>query len=82
MMRDVEMIMKDKKMGIWVIECKECPLKKSLEILNQKPRMCVSGIITNAQGAVSIANCEFLNRDIEPKGSGKNLSIDCTKVVE
>jgi hypothetical protein len=82
MLRDVEMIMKDKKMGIWVIECKECPLANALKTLNQKPRMCVSGIVTNVQGAVSIGDCEFLNRKVEPTGVGKNLKIDCTKVVE
>ena len=80
-MRDVTMIMKDKEI-FWVIECEECPLKEALKLLNQQPKMCVSGIITNVQGCVTIANCEFLNRDIEPEGVGKNLKIDCKKVVE
>lgn len=64
------------------IGCDDCPLLPALQTLGQKPRPCASGIMTNMQGHVPIAECEHYAKDsIGNEPSGK-LSINCNKLIQ
>lgn len=70
----------DKKsvVGAWQVVCDECPLKPHLEALGMKPKACIAGIQTNAQGAVPLAQCEHYEKD-SIKNENKVLTLTCKK---
>lgn len=67
----------DEERGFWKADCDECPLTEALKTLNQPPRSCVSGIITNMQGPVVVSKCEFYAGDHTTKSDP--FSIGCNK---
>lgn len=75
--RKVEFKIIDKEIGAWAVECPECPLKDALKLLEQKPRSCVTGIVTNCQGAVPLAHCDFCEG--EQTFNPDTLTIGCRK---
>jgi hypothetical protein len=65
-------VLTDKGLG-WHLTCKECPLLPHLKALKEEPRDCVGGIMTNAQGAVVLGQCEYYVLD-----SFKVGKFECT----
>ena len=73
-----EVKFKDEGIG-FSISCADCPLLPALETLGQKPRPCVSGIMTNMQGPVPVAECEHYGKNSIANEEGNRLSIECGK---
>ena len=61
------------------ITCADCPLLPELMTLGQSPRPCISGIITNVQGRVPIAECKHYQKDSIDSQGAQNLSVECGK---
>jgi hypothetical protein len=61
------------------ISCRDCPLLPALETLGQNPRPCISGLITNMQGFVPVAECEHYQKDSIDSQGAQNLSVECRK---
>lgn len=61
----------------WDIRCDTCPLSPHLKALGQPGRACLSGVITNAQGAVPLTTCPHYTEESAKDDDGK-VSIECT----
>jgi hypothetical protein len=61
------------------ISCATCPLIPALKELDEEPRPCVSGIVTNVQGPVVMGTCKHYKPDSVSNGEGKTLWLECGK---
>jgi len=61
------------------IDCADCPLSDALKTLGQEPRPCISGIMTNMQGPVTVGTCEHYKKDSIENTADNGLSIECGK---
>lgn len=68
--------------GIFSIDCETCPLIPAFKALDQKPKPCMSGIATKAQGPVPIHICKHYVKDSIATGENKTLNIQCGKEAE
>lgn len=64
------------------VTCVDCPLAPHAIALEQKPPVCVAGVITNMQGAVPVNSCKHMKKNgLVSEGHGKKaqLYVECLK---
>ena len=64
-------------LGVFHIDCAECPLIPAFTALDKKPESCVSGMVTNMQGHMPIHQCKHYAKDSIANEPEKKLSIQC-----
>jgi len=67
------------ELGVFHIDCADCPLIPAFKALDQKPTACVSGMVTNIQGHMPIHTCKHYAKDSISNGENKTLWIECGK---
>jgi len=67
------------ELGVFHIDCPTCPLIPAFDLLDQKPKPCVSGMVTNMQGHMPIHTCKHYQKDSLANEPEKKLSIECGK---
>ena len=67
------------EVGVFSIDCSDCPLIPAFVALDKKPESCVAGIATRMQGHVPIHKCKHYLQDSISNGPEKTLWIECKK---
>jgi hypothetical protein len=67
------------ELGVFSVDCAECPLIPHLKALDQPSKPCLSGMVTNMQGHMPIYTCKHYQKDSITNEPGQKLSVICNQ---